>query len=122
MFDQTGQLKSTIAGHSGGLGQGTQPGSINGQFSVPTGLCIEGDMLYTADNGNHCVQKLTLVGRNPQPVSAYQHTTRNTCKYNNPSTAAKDRRFWGGKFSDGRFYVPVSLWPCCQARQLQQPP
>ena len=72
VFDQTGQLKSTIAGHSGGLGQGTQPGSINGQFSVPTDLCIKGDMLYIADNGNHCIQKLTLVGRNPQPVSAYQ--------------------------------------------------
>ena len=72
MFDHTGQLKSTVAGHSGGLGQETQPGSINGQFSVPTGLCIKGDMLYIADDSNHCIQKLTLVGRNSQPVSAYQ--------------------------------------------------
>ena len=71
VFDHTGQLKSTIAGYSG-LGKGPQPGSINGQFSVPTGLCIKGDMLYIADNDNHCIQKLTLVGRNPQPVSAYQ--------------------------------------------------
>ena len=40
VFDHTGKLKNTIAGHSGGLGQGTQPGCINGQFSVPTGLCM----------------------------------------------------------------------------------
>ena len=52
VFDQTGQLKNTIG--SGGNG--------DGQFSSPRGIYIKGDMLYVADCGNHCVQKLSSSG------------------------------------------------------------
>ena len=54
VFDQTGQLKNTIASH----------GSGDGQLNKPYGtcICIKGDVLYVADGGNHCVQKLTSRG------------------------------------------------------------
>ena len=52
VFDQTGKLKNTI-------GRG---GSGDGQFSIPCGISIKGDVLYVADYGNHRVQKLTSRG------------------------------------------------------------
>ena len=52
VFDQKGQLKTTI----GSCGSG------DGQFRGPSGICIKGDMLYVADHYNHRVQKLTSSG------------------------------------------------------------
>ena len=42
MFDQAGQRKRTI-----GIG-----GSGDGQFDMPYGLFIKGDVMYVADFGN----------------------------------------------------------------------
>ncbi|KAL5496804.1 hypothetical protein EMCRGX_G013164 [Ephydatia muelleri] len=53
VFDQTGQLKSTIG----------SSGSGDGQFSSQLGISIKGDVLYVADGGNHRVQKLTSSGK-----------------------------------------------------------
>ena len=53
VLDQTGQLKNTIG--SGGRG--------DGQFCIPYGISIKGDMLYVADCYNHRVQKLTSRGK-----------------------------------------------------------
>ena len=40
---------------------GTQ-GSGDGQFSIPRGIVLVGDIMYVADNGNSRVQKLTISG------------------------------------------------------------
>ena len=53
MFDQGGHEKRTIG--SGGSG--------DGQFSYPFGVSIKGDVMYVADTGNACIQKLTTVGQ-----------------------------------------------------------
>ena len=53
VFDQAGQQKRTIG--SGGNG--------DGQFKQPYSLCIKGDVLYVADNGNNRIQKLTIGGQ-----------------------------------------------------------
>ena len=52
VFDQRGQLKNTIGSEGDG----------DGQFNIPYGIYIIGDVLYVADRGNHCVQKLTSGG------------------------------------------------------------
>ncbi|KAL5496566.1 hypothetical protein EMCRGX_G012872 [Ephydatia muelleri] len=53
VFYQTGQLKNTIGSR----------GSGDGQFVLPYGISIKGDVLYVADFGNHRVQKLTSSGK-----------------------------------------------------------
>lgn len=52
VFDQSGHLKNTI----GNLGTG------NAKFQYPYGITIKADILYVADYGNHCIQKLTTCG------------------------------------------------------------
>ena len=52
VFDETGQLKHTIGSTGGG----------DGQFILPIGISIKGDVMYVADYGNHRVQKLTSRG------------------------------------------------------------
>ena len=53
VFDQGGHEKKTIG--SGGSG--------DGQFILPVGISIKGDMIYVADNFNHRIQKLTTGGQ-----------------------------------------------------------
>ena len=53
VFDQAGQQKRTIG----------SPGSGDGQFSLPWGLFIKGDVMYVADFGNDRIQKLTTGGQ-----------------------------------------------------------
>eukprot|EP00731_Ephydatia_muelleri_P034555 Em0065g16a len=53
VFNQAGQQKKTIG----------SKGSGDGQFSVPCGLFIKGDVIYVADYGNHRIQRLTTEGQ-----------------------------------------------------------
>ena len=53
VFDQGGHEKRTI-------GSG---GSDDGQFSLPHGISIKGDVMYVADYGNHRIQKLATGGQ-----------------------------------------------------------
>eukprot|EP00731_Ephydatia_muelleri_P007922 Em0004g260a len=53
MFDQVGQLKTTIGSY----------GSGNDQFSSPSGISIKGDVMYVTDTYNNRVQKLTSSGK-----------------------------------------------------------
>ena len=53
VFDQGGNLKSTIG----------SCGSDEGQFIVPAAIAIFGDVMYVADFGNHRIQKLTTGGK-----------------------------------------------------------
>ena len=48
VYDQGGHEKITID---------------SGQFSSPCGISIKGDVMYVADYGNHCIQKLTTEGQ-----------------------------------------------------------
>eukprot|EP00731_Ephydatia_muelleri_P000336 Em0001g336a len=47
--DQAGQQKRTIG----------SSGSGDGQFNYPYGFFIKGDVMFVANCGNHCIQKLT---------------------------------------------------------------
>jgi sugar lactone lactonase YvrE len=56
-YDATGMILRTIGADS--------PGSMGGTFSVaqfdhPNGLAIDGDMLYVADEFNHCIRRINL--------------------------------------------------------------
>ena len=53
VFDQAGQQRRTIG----------SSGSGDGQFRCPRGLFIKGDVMYVADCGNNCIQKLTTGGQ-----------------------------------------------------------
>ena len=53
VFDQAGQQKRTIG--SCGIG--------NGQFNLPYGIFIKGDVLYVVELANHRIQKLTTGGQ-----------------------------------------------------------
>ena len=53
VFDQAGQQKRTIG----------SSGSGDGQFYLPWGLFIKGDVMYVADHLNHRIQKLTTGGQ-----------------------------------------------------------
>ena len=53
MFDQAGQQKRTIGSR----------GSGDGQFDLPYGLFIKGDVMYVTDLCNHHIQKLTTGGQ-----------------------------------------------------------
>ena len=61
VFDQAGYQKRTIG--SGGSG--------DGQFSVPYGISIKGDVMYVADRSNHRIQKLTTGGQFLQKFGKY---------------------------------------------------
>ena len=50
MFDQTGLLKNTMGSEG------------RGEFICLQGISIKGDVLYIADSGNNCIQKLTSRG------------------------------------------------------------
>ena len=53
VFDQAGHQKRTIGSH----------GSGDGQFSLPWGLFIKGDVMYVTEYLNHRIQKLTTGGQ-----------------------------------------------------------
>eukprot|EP00731_Ephydatia_muelleri_P000400 Em0001g400a len=53
VFDQAGQQKRTIGSR----------GSGDGQFDLPYGLFIKGDVMYVTDLCNHHIQKLTTGGQ-----------------------------------------------------------
>ena len=53
VFDKRGQLKTKIGGS----------GRNSDWFDGPVGIFIKGDVLYVADVGNHCIQKLTTTGK-----------------------------------------------------------
>ena len=55
VLDQQGTVIRTI-------GTRGSPGSGDGQFLSPTGVAVQGDVLYVADYSNHRVQKLTTSG------------------------------------------------------------
>ena len=77
VFDQTGHLKNTIGSH----------GSGDGQFNNPCGICIKGDELYVADNGNHRIQKLTLKG---EFLSSFGEKGSDWGKFNFPAAVIVD--------------------------------
>ena len=53
LFDQGIHLWNTIGSY----------GSGNGQFNAPCSISIIGEVMHIADNGNHCIQKLTTGGK-----------------------------------------------------------
>ena len=53
VFDQGGHLKNTFGSY----------GSGDGQFDLPYSISIIGEVMYIADYGNHCIQKLTTGGK-----------------------------------------------------------
>ena len=55
VFSKSGATKLTI----GTAGSG---GSGNGQFSTPTAIAIQGNMMYVADQGNSRIQKISTKG------------------------------------------------------------
>lgn len=53
-----GQL-TTIAG-TGTAGYGDAKDPLQAQFNMPSGLAIHNSNLYVADNGNHCIRRISL--------------------------------------------------------------
>ena len=79
VFDQAGQQKRTIGSH----------GSGDGEFSLPWGLFIKGDVMYVADVANHRIQKLTTGGQFLQKFGQ-RGTGQGQFKY--PSSVIVDQR------------------------------
>ena len=79
VFDQAGQEKRTIG--SGGSG--------DGEFDVPHGLFIKGDVMYVAEWGNHRIQKLTTGGQFLQKFS--QHGS-DQGQFRNPASVIVDQK------------------------------
>ena len=52
VFDKNGERKTEI----GSYGKG------DGQFNLPTGIAISGDVIFVAENGGNRIQKLTITG------------------------------------------------------------
>ena len=76
VYDQGGHEKRTI-------------GSGDGQFDLPFGVSIKGDVIYVADRGNHCIQKLTTGGQFLQMFG--QHGSGQG-QFNGPISVIVDQR------------------------------
>ena len=57
------EVKNKSGGHIRIIGRSGSYGSENGQFQYPSGIAIQGDVIYVADQGNSRVQKLTTQGK-----------------------------------------------------------
>eukprot|EP00731_Ephydatia_muelleri_P008742 Em0004g1080a len=82
VFDQAGQQKRTIGTCSSGSG--------DGQFRGPRGLFIKGDVMYVADCGNNCIQKLTTEGQFLQKFGQFGSGLQG--QFNKPFSVIVDQR------------------------------
>ena len=87
VFDQGGHEKRTIGSRGSGIIGGG--GSGDGQFYVPNGISIKGDVMYVADWGNHSIQKLTTGGQFLQKFG--QHGTGQG-QFDGPRSVIVDQR------------------------------
>ena len=79
VFDQAGQHKKTIDSKEA-LGAG--------QFNCPHGIFVKGDVMYIADTGNNCIQKLTIGGMFLQKFGVYGSYVG---QFNKPLTVIVDQ-------------------------------
>ena len=79
VYDQGGHEKRTIGSR----------GSDDGQFSLPHGISIKGDVMYVADTSNHRIQKLTTGGQFLQKFG--QHGSGQG-QFNGPTSVIVDQR------------------------------
>ena len=78
VFDQDNKKRTIGSGGSG-----------DGQFSVPHGISIKGDVMYVADYGNHRIQKLTTGGQFLQKFGQYGSGQG---QFNYPGSVIVDQR------------------------------
>ena len=63
VFNQQGTVIRTIGTYYKNHWLPITGGTGDGQFKSPSGIAVQGDVVYVADQGNHRVQKLTTSGK-----------------------------------------------------------